>query len=126
MSWLQTLNLFEYLSYEALEKDFIVAFSKTRLKHDVLSQIYGFKQNNDECVKERANCLRQYLARCPEEEMPSQERLVSIFLEGLKNRDLHATLYMKHHKNLNQCINDAIDYDDNCGDDEKKDDKSEL
>ena len=55
--------------------------------------------------------------------MPNQERLVFIFLEGLKNKNLHATLYMKHHKNLNQCINDAIDYDDNCGDDEKKDNK---
>ena len=68
--------------------------------------------------------MRQYLARCPKEEMPSQERLVSIFLKGLKNKDLHVTLYMKHHKNSNQCINDAIDYDDNCGDDKKKDDKS--
>ena len=72
-------------------------------------------------MRDRANCLRQYLARCVEEEMP---RLISIFLEGLKNKDLHATLYMKYHNNLNQCINDAIDYDDNCGDDEKKDDKS--
>ena len=75
-------------------------------------------------MRDGANPLRQYLARCPEEEMPSQERLVSIFREGLKNKDLHATLYMKHHKILNQCINDAIDYDDNCSDDEKKDDKS--
>ena len=75
-------------------------------------------------MRDRANCLKQYLARCPKEEMPSQERLVSIFLEGLKNKDLHANLYIKHPKNLNQCINDAIDYDDNCGDDEKKDDKS--
>ena len=56
--------------------------------------------------------------------MPSQEKLVSIFLEGLYSKELHATLYMKHRKNLNQCINDAIDYEDNCGDDEKKDDKS--
>ena len=55
----------------------------------------------------------------------AKPREVSIYLlEGLKSKDLHATLYMKHHKNLNQCINDAIDYDDNCGDDEKKDDKS--
>ena len=46
--------------------------------------------------------------------MPSHERLVSIFLEDITNKDLHATLYMKHHKNLNRCINDAIDYDDNC------------
>ena len=48
------------------------------------------------------------------EEMPSQERLVSIFLEGLLSKELHITLYMKHHKNLNQCTHDAINYHDNC------------
>ena len=115
LSWFQTLDSSNYPSYEALEKDSIVAFSKTRLKHDVLLQIHGFKQKSDESVRHGANRLRQYLARCPDEEMPSQDRLVSIFLEGLKNKDLHVALYMKHHKNLNQCINDAIDYDDNCG-----------
>ena len=52
--------------------------------------------------------------------MPSQERLVSIFLEGLLNRQLHVSLYMKYHKNLNQCINDAVDFDDNCGTMDKK------
>ena len=103
LSWFQMLNLFDYHSYEALEKDFIVAFSKMGLKHDVLSQIHGFEQKDDESVRDGANCLRQYLARCPEEEMPSQERLVSIFLEGLKNKNLHSTLYMKYHKNWNQC-----------------------
>ena len=54
------------------------------------------------------------MARCPEEELPSQERLVSIFLEGLTNQELHAALYMQRHKNLNQCIQDVLDYDDNC------------
>ena len=54
------------------------------------------------------------MARCLEEELPSQERLVSIFLEGLINRELHAALYMQRHKNLNQCIHDALDCDDNC------------
>ena len=53
-------------------------------------------------------------------EMPSQERLVSIFLEGLLNKELHTILYMKHHKNLNQCINHAVDFDDNCGTMDKK------
>ena len=71
-------------------------------------------------MRDGSNKLRQYLARCPKEEMPSQERLVSIFLEGLSNKDFHATLYMKHHKNLNQCIHDTIDYDDNCGKEDKK------
>ena len=58
------------------------------------------------------------------EEMPSQERLVSIFLEGLLKKDLLATLYMKHHKKLNQCIHDAIDYDDKYGEELKGKDTS--
>ena len=95
------LTLFDYLTYEELEKDFIAAFSKIGLKHDVLLQIHGFKQKSNELIRDRANCLRQYLARCPSKEMPSQERLVSIFLEGLFSKELHAILYMKHHKNLN-------------------------
>ena len=31
---------------------------------------------------------------------------------------------MKHHKNLNQCIHNAIDYDDNCGEELKGKDTS--
>ena len=58
------------------------------------------------------------------EEMPSQERLVSIFLEGLSIKEFHAELYMKHHKNVNQCIHNAIDYDDNCGEELKGKDTS--
>ena len=57
-------------------------------------------------------------------EMPTQEILVSIFLEGLPNKELHATLYMKHHKNLNQCIHNVIDYDDNYGEELKEKDTS--
>ena len=55
LSWFQMFNLSKYLSYMALEKDFIVAFSKTKLKHDVLVQIHRFKQNNDESMRDRAN-----------------------------------------------------------------------
>ena len=64
------------------------------------------------------------MARCLEEEMPTQERFVSIILEGLLNRELHPSLYMKHHNNLNQCINDAIDYNENCGEELKGKDTS--
>ena len=46
--------------------------------------------------------------------MPSSQRLVSIFLEGLANKLLHANLYAKKHNTLNACIKDAIDFDDNC------------
>ena len=49
-------------------------------------------------------------------EMPSSQRLVSIFLEGLANKSLHANLpcFAKKHNTLNSCIKDAIDFDDNC------------
>ena len=46
--------------------------------------------------------------------MPSSQRLISLFLEGLKNKLLHANLYGKKHDTLNECIKDAIDFDDNC------------
>ena len=65
-------------------------------------------------VRDCANCFRKYLLRCPKEEIPSQKRLVSIFLEGVRNKELHSALYMKHHKDLDVCIHKAIDYDDNC------------
>ena len=53
------------------------------------------------------------------EEMLIEERLVSIFLEGLSHNKLHTILYMMNHKNFNQCIHDAIDYDDNYGEELK-------
>ena len=110
------MSLIDYLTYEELEKYFIATFSKIGLQHDMLLQIHGFKQKNDQSIRDGAYQLRQYFAQCPTiKEMPSQERLVSIFLEGLLNKELHVSLYMKHHKNLNQCIHDVIDYDDNYG-----------
>ena len=51
--------------------------------------------------------------RCPDDETPSQGRLVSIFLEGLRNKKLHAHLYAKKHTQFNECCFDAMDYDDN-------------
>ena len=65
-------------------------------------------------MRDCANRLRQYISRCPEEEMPSQAKLISIFQEGLRDKSLHADLYAKKHKTLNECIYDAIDLDDNC------------
>ena len=60
------------------------------------------------------NRLRQNIARCPENELPLQEKSVSISLEGLRDKTLHGDLYAKKHKMLNKCIHDAIDLDDNC------------
>ena len=58
LSWFQMLDLSDYLTYEELEQDFIAAFSKMGLKHDVLLQIHGFKQKNYESVRDGANHLR--------------------------------------------------------------------
>ena len=34
------------------------------------------------------NCLKQYIAKCPVEEKLSQDKLISLFLEGLKDKDV--------------------------------------
>ena len=66
-------------------------------------------------MRDCANKLRQYISRCPnEEELPSQVKLISIFLEGLRDKSLHADSYAKKHKTLNECIHDEIDLDNNC------------
>ena len=47
-------------------------------------------------------------------EIPSQEQLVSLFLEGLRSQELHSAVYMKHITDQDQCIHEAIEFDDNC------------
>ena len=114
LSWFQTLDIGTYHSLESLEKNFIGAFTKIGIKHSVSTLISNFKQDKKETVRECANRLRQYISRCPESELPSQEKIVSIFLEGLRDKTLHADLYGKKHKTLNECMHEAIDLDDNC------------
>ena len=46
--------------------------------------------------------------------MPSQAKIVSIFLEGLRDKNLQPNLYGKKRKTINECIQDAIDLSDNC------------
>ena len=78
-----------------------------------MAQIYAFKQKENESVRDCANRLRQYISTCPEGEMHGPQHLVSLFLEGLSNKSLHANLYGCRHGTLNECIKDAIDFDDN-------------
>ena len=66
LHWFQTLNPSSFLNVEQLEQEFIAAFSKTGLKHDDLSRIYGFKQEKGESIRECSASLRQYLTRCPQ------------------------------------------------------------
>lgn len=114
LSWFQTLEPTQYEQLEQVEEGFIMAFSKMGIKHNTVAQIYKFKQKPHETVKDCASRLRQYVTRCPAREIPSQKRLVSLFLEGLVNKTLHMSIYGKKHGTLNECIQDAIDLDDNC------------
>ena len=102
LSWFQTLDPGMYVRFEQVEEGFITAFLKMGIKHNTVAQIYNFKQKTHENVRDCASRLRQYIARCPAREIPSQERLlVSLFLEVLSNKTLHANLYSMKHKTLN-------------------------
>ena len=113
LTWFQTLEPPSKTSFKRLEKEFIGSFSKMGLKHNAVALIYSFEQREHELVRDSVSQLRQYVNRCPNNEKPSQGRLISIFLEGLKNKLLHAHLYSKRHTTFQECCIDAIDYDDN-------------
>ena len=113
LTWFQTLKPKLKMSLASLEKDFIFAFSKMGIKHNTVGQIHNFKQNEHELVRDSVNRLKQLYLRCPDDEKPSQARLISVFLEGLRNRTLHAHLYAQKHSTFNECCLDAMDYDDN-------------
>ena len=50
LAWFQMLDLESKVSLECLEKDFIAAFSKMGVKHNVVGQIYAFKQKDHETL----------------------------------------------------------------------------
>ena len=58
--------------------------------------------------------MRQYIVRCPASETPSQEHLISCFLEGLRNQQLYMHLFAKNHADFDECCFDAQKFDDNC------------
>ena len=64
-------------------------------------------------MRDSVSRIKQYVNRCPPYEKPSQGRLISLFLEGLQNKVLHAHLYAQKHKTFQECCLDAMDYDDN-------------
>ena len=87
LTWFQTLEPESKVSLTCLEKDFVVAFLKMGIKHNTVALIYSFKQKDHETMQDCVNRLKQYIAQCPEEEKPSQARLISALLEGLKNKN---------------------------------------
>ena len=87
MAWFQTLKSSVLYDFEVLVKHFIDSYSKIGI--NLVTQILGFKQKDTETVRECLDRLKTYIARCLEKEMPSQERLISCFLEGLRSETLY-------------------------------------
>ena len=114
LSWFQTLKPSVLYDFETLIKRFIEAYSKIGIKHNTVTQILSFKQKDKETVRECVDRLRQYIVRCPESETPSQEHLISCFLEGLRDRQLYMHLFAKGHRDFDECCYDAQKFDDNC------------
>ena len=83
------------------------------IKHKAIAQIFSFQQREHETVRDCVNRLKQYIVCCLDDEKPSQARLISIFLEGLKNWTLYTHLYACRHMTFNDCCIDAMDFDDN-------------
>ena len=109
LTWFQTQNITKFSSFTQLAKEFVREHTKRGLKHDVLSQIHQFKQESKESIRDCGNRLQQYLTQCLVMEIPSQERLVSLFLEGLWSKELHSfsNLYETPHRSrpMHPCSN---------------------
>ena len=113
LDWFRDLPKGAYTTLDQLESNFTKAFSLIRIKHNTITKIYNFKQLETEAVRDCSKWLKKYLLRCPKIEIPSQEWLGSLFLEGLLNQKLYAALYPKKHKTLNACIKETVELDDN-------------
>ena len=114
LEWFHMIQTYDFHILKELDKDFIAAFLKFGQKHDGMLQLYEFKQEFKESMRNYALQFRQLMARCLEDELLFQERLVSLFLEGLLDHEPHAMVYVQHHKIVNECICNTIEMEDNC------------
>ena len=113
LSWFQTLKSDVLYDFDILIKKFIEAHTKIGIKHNTVTLILNFKQEERETVRQCIDRMKQYIARCPESEKPKQERLVSCFLEGLLDEDLYMLLFVQDHKDFEFCCFEAQRLDDN-------------
>ena len=113
ISWFQTLRSNVLYDFDILVKRFIEAHTKIGIKHNTVTLILNFKQGDKEIVCQSLDRMKQYIARYPESELPKQERLVSYFLEGLRDADLYMLLFSQDHKDFEICCFKAQRLDDN-------------
>ena len=114
MDWFQSLHMDEFHDLATFFEEFTQEFSKRGVKHNTFSLIYDFKQEVGESVKNAARRMKRYVKRCPREELPTEERRVSRFIEGLRSEMLKKDLYMRGCRTLEDVTKIAIDLVDNC------------
>ena len=114
LSWFQSLSNSVLYNFEVLIDAFIRENTKTRIKHNTLTQILDFKQKEKEMVRDAIGRLKALILRCLPREMPEEDQLISCFLESLRDRNLHMHFFGQIHVKLNECFDDALLYKDNC------------
>ena len=114
LRWFQSLSSTTLYDFEIMVEAFLKENTKTGIKHNTLTQILDFKQKEKETVKDAIARLKSLISRCPPREMPAEDRLISCFLESLRDRNLHTQLFGKRHVTLDNCFDDALLYKDNC------------
>ena len=107
LTWFQSLKLDMLYDFETLAKHFLDSYTKIGIKHNTVTQILSFQQKDNNTIKEYIDRLRQYIVRCLASETPIQERLISCFIEGLRNRQLYMLLFAKNHADFDRCCFDA-------------------
>ena len=100
--------------FEIVIDAFIKENTKTKIKHNTLTQVLEFKQKEKETVRDAIGILKALILRCPSREMPAKDRLILCFLESLRDINLHVQLFGQKHVNLSKCFDDALLYKDNC------------
>ncbi|MCO5570844.1 hypothetical protein L7F22_024572 [Adiantum nelumboides] len=114
LTWFQPLVPELFLNIDNVLREFADEFSKRGIKHITVSQIYAFKQRENEKVKEASLRFKQYIERCPRRELSQDERLSLLFMEGLRNETLKKDLHLKAYSTFEQVTREALYLVDNC------------
>ena len=80
-TWFDSITQEDFANnIEELFDEFIEEFSQRGIAHNTVSQIHKFKQKEGESVRKAALRLKRYVKFCPIEELPTQSRLMLIFI----------------------------------------------
>ncbi|MCO5576475.1 hypothetical protein L7F22_030285 [Adiantum nelumboides] len=113
LTWFQPLDPKIFPNIDNVLREFAEEFSKKSIKHNTVSQIYAFKQQENEKVKEVSLRFKQYIERCPRRELSQDEILSVLFMEGLRNKTLKKNLHLKACSTFEQVMREALYLVDN-------------